>query len=479
MFKKLTLLISFTLIFSNFVACTSSDPVGDSDLVEESSDMDVSESASDQEGEESLDVADEGLESPSETLDVANGGDAALPQQEEPQVSEDTLPEEALADSELSLDEEIAASEASTEESSVPSEAVASTQQAPPTDTPPAAESASQSGDVFAEAPPAESPESVLSESAVSDQAKEERPVVSAPLQKVPRLPWRQGGVLYNSVYFAKPSETLKSISTKIYGDASKVSELRKGNGIFASRGVLPGDKVYYNSPTRPTDDASIMSYYEEKGITPQVYIAQDGDRLRPVSEKLLGYSAAWKEIWSSNSFDSKGDLAPGTEIRYFKDEGVSSPSKAILADSGAEPQSPPPPPAAAAELPPPAVTASEDFSLPPPQDTQSPPPPPEMAMNDIPPPPPEPPAGDIPPPPPPPPPSQASLDENGNSGQAESQMQSGVMDSGAAPFYEDPMTALALAAGGLALLGVIMISARRRRHQRDLEQALAQHNAG
>lgn len=456
MFKRLVLILSLTLVFTNFVACTSSDPADDSETVEESGSLDVSEDGSSAEGEESLDVAEGEEAAPAEgeeTLEVAEGEEGAT---QEPQVSEDTLPEEALADSELSLDEEIAASEASTEEPGVNTDAVASTEEAPTEPAP---------ADTFAEAPPMEIQDSAPTET--TEVAQSEKPSFSAPLQKVPTAPWRQSGVLYNSVYFAKPGDTLKSISQKIYGDGSKVSELRKGNGVFASRGVLPGDKVYYNSPTRPTDDSRVMSYYEEKGMAPQVYIAQEGDRLRPVSQKLLGYSAAWKEIWSSNSFDSKGDLAPGTEIRYYPDTGSSAPAPVLADASFTQPQSMPTMPA---ELPPPPP-AQEEFNSPPPPPDMQPPPPTATAATDLPPPPPPdmpPPVADIPPPPPPPPMAMNDAPTAGDMG----------MD-GAAPFYEDPMVALVLAAGGLVLLGVIVMASRRRRHQRELEQALAQHNVG
>jgi hypothetical protein len=485
MFKKIALLLSLTLVFSNFVGCTSSDPVDDTELAENSTELDVSEDRESVQGDGELDVADDNSE---ESLDVAQSEESSAQNQAE--APEGTLPEEALGDSELSLDEEIAASEASVEDGSqAPSEAVASSQSAPPSDTAPELGASEEPKDLFAEAAPIEPQEASSTESASSELAHEEKPAFSAPLQKVPVSPWRQGGVLYNSVYFAKPSETLKSISKKIYGDSSKVSELRKGNGIFASRGVLPGDKVYYSSPTRPMDDSRVMSYYEEKGLIPQVYIAQEGDRLRPVSEKLLGYSAGWKEIWSSNNFDSKSDLAAGTEIRYFKEDGGTASSTQVLAGNGGSQfdsqQLPPPTPT---ELPPPTAMAENEFTPPPPpQDIQQ-PPPPELATADIAPPPPP---VDIPPPPPPgdipPPPSKASLDqEAGPRGQdmAGNGVSNGVsmennMDNHLmAPFYEDPMVALAIAAGGLLLLGVIMISARKRRHQKELEQALSQHNA-
>ncbi len=444
MYKRLALVLSLLIALTNFVACTSSDSSDDSEVAE------VEESI---EGSEDLDVAEgegemseEGTDG-EDTLEVAEGDEVS----EEPQISEDTLPEEALADSELSLDEEIAASEASTGEEGISPEAIASVddQALPPTDT-------------FSEAPPMEMAEPTPTTEVV------EKVSFSAPLQKVPTTPWRHAGVLYNSVYFAKPGESLSSISKEIYGDASRVSELKKGNGVFASRGVLPGDKVYYNSPTRPTDDSRFMSFYEERGATPQTYISQSGDTLKGVSKKLLGYSAGWKELWASNNIDSKGELASGTEIRYYTSTaGLGMEPAPMMADANTNfappppPMPEPPPPPPMPELPPPPPpTAMNDMQ---------PPPPSANAMNDIPPPPPMDQMEQIPPPPPPPPPVAMNNSPRGSAAGFEEE----------APFYEDPTIALGLAAGALVLLGVIVMASRRRKHQRELEQALAQHNVG
>lgn len=415
------------------------------------------------EGEESVDLAEDSLE-------VA--ADDSL--------ASDQLPEEALGETE-SMD----LSEAPLELSDTEQPDIAAEMDTLPAD--PFGESGAQDAPPPAEeplmaetTPPAETDSSSFgatdtssdstyetSDSSTTIVESEEEPVKkNIPLQKIPTTPWKVGKAWFNTVYFAKPGDSLAQISKTIYGE-DRTEQLKRGNPTFNSRDVKPGDKVYYNSPNRPDDSSRMITYYEDNGMSPEVYVARAGDNIRTVSKDLLGYDNAWKEVWASNSVDSKGEIAEGTELRYWKGGTVAA------APRQAQPEMAPPAPAE--QMPP------QDF----PQAEMAPPPvdqmPPQQAGADVPPPPmpdeqqpmdmgampPQDPAMDmaqeqLPPPPPPmeeainppPPPPQMVAEE----------------DQGAPATDED--TTLALAVVGLAAAGLaILIVMRKKRRQRELEQ--------
>lgn len=238
-------------------------------------------------------------------------------------------------------------------------------------------------------APPPEEPVVVPPPEEIIVQA----PKVSAPLRKAEIIPFRRSGILLNAVYLARPGDSYSKISEKIYGDGSKSKELRKINPWVKS--PKPGDKIYYSSPQRPGDESRIANYYEDKNIQPSIYIAKDGDNLREVSKALLGYPQAWKEIWSTNSVDSKSELAAGTELKYWPTDAA--PSMNLAENTPPPPmQEQFPPPPMPEQLPPPMMAGTME---PPPPAADLPPPPPPMEMAP-PPPPPPPVAKKLPPPP-------------------------------------------------------------------------------
>ena len=139
------------------------------------------------------------------------------------------------------------------------------------------------------------------------------------PVKKIQTTPFRKSGVLANSVYLARPQDTLGSVAEKIYGDLSKKKLLLTLNPHFRGKTLKVGDKVYYNSPMRPTDSSRVLTYYEELGLSPQSYIAKSGDNIRVLSKKFLGDSGSWKEVWAYNlQIESKGELPAGSTFRYW-----------------------------------------------------------------------------------------------------------------------------------------------------------------
>lgn len=234
----------------------------------------------------------------------------------------------------------------------------------------------------------------------------ENKPIeVAAPkpsLKKIKDMPFKEGEQLLNSVYVARPKDTFSSISKLIYGDATHVKSLKSGNPTVKT--VRAGDKIYYNSPQRPTDESMMKVYYEDVGQVPETYTAKEGDDLKKLSKELLGFSGAWKEVWAINPVESKDKLTEGTTLRYWKGAPPASsevaPSAPTMAGTtgGMPTEMPPPPmPTQAEPMMPPPPPPMNEVSVPPP-----PPPMPEMA------PPPTnmgstapPPSVDTPPPPP------------------------------------------------------------------------------
>ncbi|OFZ28541.1 MAG: hypothetical protein A2622_05455 [Bdellovibrionales bacterium RIFCSPHIGHO2_01_FULL_40_29] len=250
-----------------------------------------------------------------------------------------------------------------------------------------------------------------------------ERPAkVSKPADSLKKValtaPYQANGGWVNTVYVARPGETLKEISQKVFA-SDKTKELKKiaENNYLKWRSVRPGDKIYYISPNRPEDSATTLLYYEDMGMVPETYVAKKGDNLKKVAKEILGYEKAYVEMWTSNPVESKGKLNEGETLRYWRSaSGVTgqvaantNSGNAQLIDSTQAPQMMPPPPMPEAQnTPPPA-----DMMPPPPDDQALLPPPPDQSMPAMDQPPAE--TASLPPPPPPPPMETApppSIDE-------------------------------------------------------------------
>lgn len=207
------------------------------------------------------------------------------------------------------------------------------------------------------------------------DQSMEELPPAPRiiPLKKMITTPYRAAGVIVNALYVARPGDTLASVSQKIYGQ-DKTEELKKINSTFARREMKTGDKVYYNSPQRPNDETTVQTYYEDMGLSPEIYLSQPGDNIRTVAKTLLGHENSWKEIWATNlDVESKGELPEGTRLRYWTDSSSMAPIAATTAPTPTEMTPPPPtepppmPEDVMAQTPPPPEPMMESEPTPPP----------------------------------------------------------------------------------------------------------------
>lgn len=396
-------------------------------------------------------------------LEKLESADASQPAAANAALASDQLPEDALGETTPKADASAVATtpEAAPPEASkdaLPADPFAENAAAPPPET--SAPPVSTTPDSNTTIVDSGTPPAAMTE---SSSTPAEAPVqkVAPSLQKVATAPWQVGKAWFNTVYFARPGDSLASISQMIYG-ADKTAELKKGNATFKSRSVKPGDKVYYNSPHRPDDSSKMITFYEDSGIAPEVYVTKDGDNIRKVSKKLLGYSNAWKEVWATNTVESKDAVPAGTELHFWKGNPLAA-APATQASTQPEAQMSPPAqemPAAHNEMAPPAPPqqqAQGDIPPPPPMPEQPPqpdmqappPPPPDMAQNQMAPPPPPPPVEAVNPAPP----KKHHLEET----------PAGGMDND---------TTLALAVVGLAaaaLAGLIVM--RKKRKQRESDQ--------
>ncbi|MCB9073717.1 MAG: LysM peptidoglycan-binding domain-containing protein [Bdellovibrionaceae bacterium] len=161
------------------------------------------------------------------------------------------------------------------------------------------------------------------------------------PVKKMKHTPYMAGGVLLNRLYIARSGDTMSSVAQKIYGDSGRKKDLVAWNSHFAGKSLKVGDKVYYNSPRNPADNSQILLYYEEAGIQPSMYTAQQGDSIRKVSKNLLGDSRSWMEVWATNEVESKWQIPAGTTLRYWPD-GAAAGAAPVQQAAVEEPQAAP-----------------------------------------------------------------------------------------------------------------------------------------
>lgn len=439
--KKWILLVALTISALQWSACTSTDTQDETEVA-------VDDTAAVDGELERID----GLDSDTtETTDASSEGflDEQLPADALGETVAQEVPAETPVD-------EVPASEAFASEpvaeeplEPVPQDSLAGTD----TNSTPG-DSTVSPAEPIAEAPSFESSSSFDSAATSTPVAEAASSAPPAPLRKIDSVP-RMGsdGKPLNAVYIARPGDNFGKISERIFGDRSKLGYLRAENPFVKT--VRPGSKIYYNSPARPEDSSKVLTYFEDQGMMPEVYVAQEGDNIRKVSENLLGYDRAWMEIWSTNLVESKQVIAAGTELRYWKNMPAAPAPGVTEQTTLAGVSNTPPPMDPAMDLPPPPPPADMAANLPPPpppmdpaMDLPPPPPPEDMAAMDLPPPPP---ADALNPPPPPPPKKMAKAPSSEGD--------------------QDLMTALgagAVLVAGIALLMII----RKRKQKKDLEAA-------
>ena len=254
--------------------------------------------------------SDKSLEEEFESIESADG--QALSDNKEPPLVEDLADlDEAQGEKDSSEEEEVASTDSATGVTGGPEATEGEAQSAGPEKVAEAQSASSEDKDFQDVTPGAEEEASFVT---VSETGK-----TWVPVKKIQTTSFRKGGVLANSVYLARPQDTLGSVAEKIYGESSKKKLLLTLNPHFQGKTLKVGDKVYYNSPMRPTDSSRVLTYYEELGLSPQSYISKSGDNIRVLSKEFLGDSGSWKEVWAYNlQIESKGELPAGSTLRYW-----------------------------------------------------------------------------------------------------------------------------------------------------------------
>jgi hypothetical protein len=316
---------------------------------------------------------------------------------------------------------------------------------------------------------------SIGADLATSSTAAVILPAPPAKIPKIEEVPFKRGGILLNAAYITRPGDTFNKISERLYGSKERVRELRRANPSLTY--IRGGEIVYYNSPQRPEDEFQLKTYFEEMGLSPEIYVAKEGDNLRTVAKSLLGYARAWREVYSTNrSLDSTQALTAGTQILYWptipeviSPQTVSRPSMAQTT-----PSSPPTSSQGIGELDQPPLFEDPLATTNTPQPMEVPQPMDQGFPNDF---PlddnlstgslaPSPPADmNFPPPPPPPPPEPVARAPVPVGAPNQAGLESGVLG-----LTNDELVTFG-GAGALILIGIVLLAVvRKRRKQKELE---------
>lgn len=470
--KKRLALLACLFLALQLGACTSKDS-RDEEAAAEESVSSADGSLEDVEGFESAEST-EGVEGEGAIADAGDG--ESFTEEAHP----DTPPGDMTADTGGDLD--VAGVDeggtASADEAALPPSEPGFTDSAPTSDSAFTDSTTSHPPEEMAMSEPPPPPPADIAPPVSSGGSSDARSFPVHALKKMEATPIEREGVILNTVYFARPGDSFSKIAKKIYNDSKKTKDLRNWNPDTMPR---VGDPIYYNSPNRPGDAAVMKVYYEDIGQQPQMHVAAEGEDLKKVSKEALGFDGAWKEVWATNSQESKGKLAAGTELRFYGASGEVAP--AAPAPTMAE-NTPPPAPEMPMEpdlgVPAPPMDSPDMAGLPPPPDAGMMPPdhglPPQepdmglppvdagtgdaMAGMNAPPP-------DMAPPPPPPPPEETSMPMAKRSDQL-----------GGESADNDIMMAL-IAGGGMAALLAGFMVARRRRQQREMAAAFGDTQVG
>ncbi len=131
-----------------------------------------------------------------------------------------------------------------------------------------------------------------------------------------PNIPERavvRKGKSLNRYYFVRSGDNTSKVSELIYGDTTHAADLKKWNKGRWS----PGKVVYYASPSQP-DDAQMVSFYDERNLTPDQHTVARGESMSAIAKNLLGSTSSWKELAVVNGLSSPDTLQKGQTIKVF-----------------------------------------------------------------------------------------------------------------------------------------------------------------
>ena len=115
--------------------------------------------------------------------------------------------------------------------------------------------------------------------------------------------------------YIVERGDTLKNISTRIYGDSNRWRDIASISNLANPNRIFPGDVVYYNL------DGSSRSFAQAyEGQDRGLVTVQQGDTLTSIAQRVYGASSSWKSIWRQNDTINNPDvLEAGTAVYFFQ----------------------------------------------------------------------------------------------------------------------------------------------------------------
>lgn len=115
--------------------------------------------------------------------------------------------------------------------------------------------------------------------------------IASRPIQK--------GTYLLNGYVFVRTERNWKDLSKLLYGREDRAALLAEWNG---NAEIAPGSVVYYNSPFRPDDSATLKSFDSDFGMTLSGVSVAAGDTLSSIAAKVYGNVEGWHELATLNA---------------------------------------------------------------------------------------------------------------------------------------------------------------------------------
>lgn len=127
----------------------------------------------------------------------------------------------------------------------------------------------------------------------------------SAP--KIAATPFQSDSRWMNAFYVVRSSsDSWETLSQMLYGRpdrAELLSSWNKGQSLFV------GQVVYYNSPFRPDDSASMMVWSQDFGAELQKITVVAGESMSLIAQRLYGDVQSWREIAAVNPEITNPDL--------------------------------------------------------------------------------------------------------------------------------------------------------------------------
>ncbi len=125
-----------------------------------------------------------------------------------------------------------------------------------------------------------------------------------------------------SKVYIVQPGDTLGSIARVIYGSSRRWHSIARTNQLSHSTRIYPGDMLRYDA------DADSSSFDAEWQSLPQSSVSvRKSDTLSSIAARIMGNSQYWKLIWRWNedTLSNPHRISPGTQLKYVKPQDLTA----------------------------------------------------------------------------------------------------------------------------------------------------------